>query len=317
MKAIQLLLIFETILPVFLIVALGVGLRRWSVISADFWPHFNNFGFYVLFPVLVFYAIATADFENLPVNQIAYASLLAFGAIPVLVLALWPFLKRINTSKPEFTTIFQTTTRWHGFMALAIAEKMFGQDGITFVAVIMLIIILPINFINIAVLISFDEHKHSVGSFLKKMFTNPIIVSALLAIAFQLLGIKLYAPIAESLDFIARAALGMGLLMIGAGLSIYQIIHPSKITILAVAVKLLLLPAIAMFIGVYFGFNIVELTLFTIACAVPTANNGYVLAQKMGGDAPLYASISSLQVTASFFTIPLVLMTLNYFVGAS
>jgi malonate transporter len=305
------LIIFESILPVFLIVALGVALRNWRIISPDFWPHFNNFGFYVLFPGLIFHSIVTADFNTLPVGKIMLASVLAFGAIPIFVLLLWPYFKGKNVSKPQFTSVFQTTTRWHGFMALAIAEKMFGNEGLTFVAVIMLVIILPINFINVAVMVAFDDTKHSIASFIQKMFTNPIIVAALVAIIFQTLGIRLYGPIEQSIDFIARAALGMGLLMIGAGLSIYMLTHPNRITIFAVCVKLLLLPTIAFIVGTYFDFTLTELTLFTIACAVPTANNGYVLAQKMGGDAPLYASIASLQVVASFFTIPLVLLTLE------
>ena len=306
-----LLIIFESILPVFLIVAFGVALKNSRLISPEFWPHFNNFGFYVLFPGLIFHSIVTADFATLPVDQIMLASILAFGSIPVLILLLWPYFKRKNVSKPQFTSVFQTTTRWHGFMALAIAEKMFGNEGLTFVAVIMLVIILPINFVNVAVMVAFDDTRHSLSSFVKKMFTNPIIVAAIFAILFQAFGIKLYPPIEQSIDFIARASLGMGLLMIGAGLSIYMITHPNLLTIFAVCVKLLVLPVMALIIGTFFDFTLTELTLFTIACAVPTANNGYVLAQKMGGDAPLYASIASLQVVVSFFTIPLVLLAME------
>ena len=157
------LIIFESILPVFLIVAFGVVLKNSRLIAPDFWPHFNNFGFYVLFPGLIFHSIVTADFATLPVDQIMLASILAFGSIPVFILLLWPYFKRKHVSKPQFTSVFQTTTRWHGFMALAIAEKMFGNEGLTFVAVIMLVIILPINFVNVAVMVAFDDTRHSLA----------------------------------------------------------------------------------------------------------------------------------------------------------
>ncbi len=35
--------------------------------------------------------------------------------------------------------------------------------------------------------------------------------------------------------------------------------------------------------------------------------NGYLLARQMGGDAPLYAAVATLQTAVSFITIPAVL----------
>ena len=49
--------------------------------------------------------------------------------------------------------------------------------------------------------------------------------------------------------------------------------------------------------------------------SVPTAMNGYVLAKQMGGDAPLYAAVATLQTVASFFTIPMVLAATAYLAG--
>jgi hypothetical protein len=44
-----------------------------------------------------------------------------------------------------------------------------------------------------------------------------------------------------------------------------------------------------------------------LCAAVPTAMNGYILARQMGGDAPLYAAVTTVQTVASFLTIPLVM----------
>jgi malonate transporter len=308
-------LIFESILPVFLIVALGVVLGRWRVIPSGFWKDFNTFGFYVLFPCLMFQAIVFADFSDLPIDNIAYATLMSFGVMPIIIFAMWPTLKRKGLPRSTFTTLFQTTTRWHGFMALAIAEKLHGQTGLTFVAVVMVIIVLPINLTNVAVLVWFGDDKHSITNFAKKMLTNPIILASILAIIFKTFNIPIYDPIAQGIDFIARASLGMGLLMIGAGLRIYDLVHPDRLSVFAVLAKLILVPMAAFFAGTLFGLGPIELTLLTVACAVPTANNGYVLAQRMGGNAPLYASIASQQVILSFITIPVVLLIANHLTG--
>jgi predicted permease len=44
-----------------------------------------------------------------------------------------------------------------------------------------------------------------------------------------------------------------------------------------------------------------------LCTAVPTAMNGYVLAKKMGGNAPLLAAIVTMQTFLSAATIPLLL----------
>jgi predicted permease len=43
--------------------------------------------------------------------------------------------------------------------------------------------------------------------------------------------------------------------------------------------------------------------------------NGYVLAKQMGGDAELYATVTTLQTLLSFATIPAALLIAAQFVG--
>jgi predicted permease len=44
---------------------------------------------------------------------------------------------------------------------------------------------------------------------------------------------------------------------------------------------------------------------------VPTGSGAYVLAKQMGGDAPLVASILTLQVIVAALTLPLITMLLG------
>ena len=71
--------------------------------------------------------------------------------------------------------------------------------------------------------------------------------------------------------------------------------------------KLLFTPLVMISVAHAFGVTGLERDVLLIAAAVPTAMNGYVLARKMGGDAPLYATISTVQTVVSFVTIPLLL----------
>lgn len=305
------LMIFETILPVFLIVIFGFLFRKYGPISEGFWPEFNNFGYYVLFPALIFHAIISADFSAISFGALTIASLIAFGTLPCLVLFSWPIFKKLNVGKPSYTTFFQTTSRWHGFMSLAIAEKLYGPDGLTFVAIVMLIVIIPINLMNVIVLVSFDGKKHSLSDFIFQIVTNPIILAALIGIIINLSGINIYPPVSQGIDFVARSSLGLGLLMIGAGLRIRDMVVPNGLILLPTIGKLIIQPIIAYIAGSLFGFEGPELILLVLCCAVPAATNGYALAQRLGGDVPLYATTLSFQIILSFITIPIVLLLMG------
>ena len=60
-------------------------------------------------------------------------------------------------------------------------------------------------------------------------------------------------------------------------------------------------------IAVSFGISGNALLYLTLCAAVPTAMNGYLLARQIGGDAELYAAVTTLQTAVSFFSIPALL----------
>ncbi|MEQ1939286.1 AEC family transporter [Mesorhizobium sp. CN5-321] len=80
-------------------------------------------------------------------------------------------------------------------------------------------------------------------------------------------------------------------------------------------VKLLVFPAVFLAVAMIVGVT-GEPVLYLVLCgAMPTAMNGYVLAKQMGGDADLYATVTTLQTLMSFATIPLALLVAGQFAG--
>jgi predicted permease len=106
---------------------------------------------------------------------------------------------------------------------------------------------------------------------------------------------------------IGRAALAMGLVAIGAGLKPGDLFHPRFALWLPVLLKLIVFPALLLGLAVAFGVRGPELQYLALCAAVPTAMNGYLLARQLGGDAELYAAVTTVQTAVAFFTIPAVL----------
>ncbi|WP_312409982.1 AEC family transporter, partial [Shinella sp.] len=69
------LLIFESILPIFLLVVLGVLLKWWRAIDGDMWNGLEQLGFYVLFPCLLFTTLAKAEFSGIAAGSVAIGSI--------------------------------------------------------------------------------------------------------------------------------------------------------------------------------------------------------------------------------------------------
>ena len=79
------LVIFESILPVFLLVVLGALLKRWRLIDRDMWNGLEQLGFFVLFPCLLFTTLANAEFSGIAAGAIAIGSI---GSVTFIALML-------------------------------------------------------------------------------------------------------------------------------------------------------------------------------------------------------------------------------------
>ncbi|MGK6312954.1 AEC family transporter [Neorhizobium sp. DT-125] len=307
------LAIFESILPIFLLVLLGVALRRSPLIDGTFWNGLEQCGYYVLFPALLFHTLARADFTSIDLHVVGMTAIGVVLLMCLFVLLLWPVLRRIGVRAPAFSSLFQAATRWNSFIALAIADKLYGATGLTVVAVVMAAIIIPLNLINVSVLLWFSGAHRGYWQFTLRIISNPQIVSSALGVTVNLLGIPIYEPLMVAVGLVAQASLSLGLIAVGAGLKVKDALKPQPMVLIGTAIKLIVFPLVMIGIAMLVGIGGQPLVLLALSAAVPTAMNGYILAKKMGGDAELYAATATVQTVASFLTIPAVLLFAGQF----
>ena len=308
--------IFESIVPIFLLIVVGNVLRRLPFIDDKAWPGLEQLGFWFLYPALLFTTVVGADFSGLQLDLLLTSLLVSLFLMLALTFAIWPVFGGRGISRGEFSSVFQTSVRWNGFMALAIAQKIFPPEGSAVVALAMAVIIVPINVSSVYAVTYFGNGSANWPAVMKRVATNPFIIAIMLGIVVRLIGTGLYGPVDQALDLVARAALGMGLLAIGAGLRPGDMVSPRQALWLPVVIKLVVFPAVTIALALAFGLRGVELHYLALCAAVPTAMNGYLMARQMGGDAELYAAVTTLQTAMSFFTIPVVLVVCAYISSA-
>jgi len=300
---------FDSLLPVFAIIVLGVILRRKLVTDPALWLGAERLAYWVLFPALLAKTLINADLKTGQTGTLATMMVVAVIAYGLLILVLKPLLVRgFGMSLPAYSTIYQVSTRWHGFIALAIVEKLYGDVGISLVAVVLAVMVPIVNIQNVTIVtVLLSDQRPSILRLLKSVFINPMILGSSIGLVVNLLAIPVYQPVLTTLDILGNGALGVGLVLVGTGLRLRAALKPSRDVWIGVILKLILFPMFILGMAMMFGLTGDALAIAIICASVPTAMNGYLLAKELGGDAPLYAAVVTVQTVVSFVTIPVFL----------
>jgi malonate transporter and related proteins len=294
------------LLPVLLLIVLGFVLKR-SLLPLDpQWQGLERLTYYVLLPVLVVQTLLKADLGKVPVAGVGGALFISALLMALLCLGLRPLLARCAISGPAFTSIFQGATRWQTYVALAVSGSLYGDVGLALASVALIAIVPLGNIFSVAVLAHYaSPEKQSVGAIVMAVVRNPLIWACVIGLALNVLHIPLPRIWHEVADALGRSSLAIGLLVTGAGLHLAGIFRPSLAASVAVFLKLILMPILAVALALWFGVSGSNLAVVAACSAVPTASSAYVLARQMGGDAPLLAQIITLQTILAALTMPI------------
>jgi len=292
------------VLPVFLTILCGYGLAVSGGLPADQWTGVEVMSFRLLIPAVLIGAIAESDLE-----MSRFGPLIAMLVLTLVILGVLMFLLRLivpqsRMDNASFTTLFQAGTRWNGFISLALAEQIAGDEGILLIAVVMAFLIPLINIVNIIMLSAYGPGKFSLKTMMMTIVTNPLVQACAIGLTLSISGLSIPGPIAQSLDVIGRAALGVGLLAVGAGITFRRLLRVGPLVVLGLILRPLLAPAIFILLGSWIGLVPLQLLIGAMVMAVPAAANGYIIARRMGGNAGLYEDIMTWQAIAGMLVLP-------------
>ncbi|WP_409188361.1 AEC family transporter [Bradyrhizobium sp. RDM4] len=298
--------VIAALLPVFILIVLGVVLKRTLMRLDTQWHGLERLTYFVLFPMLLIQTLVKADLSRVPVAGVGGALLLSTLAMSLLCLALRPALARLEIDGPAFSSIFQGAVRWQTYVGLSVSANMFGDVGLALASVAMVAIIPLVNVFSVAVLAHYaSPEKQSARAIVMTVIRNPLIWACAIGLCINVIHLPLPKIWHEVADALGRSSLAIGLLVTGAGLQLKGLLRASVSATLGVALKLVLMPALALTLAAWFGLSGDSLAIVAICAAVPTSPSAYVLARQMGGDALLLAQIITLQTILAAVTMPI------------
>lgn len=285
------------LLPDFLLIVAGFVLCRYTPLDRPVWEAAEKLVYFLLFPVLLFNSISRSSLS--PGDTMA----LMGGGLGVMLtgIALAFALRWVpGVDARTHASGSQVAFRFNSFVALALAERLYGAQGVAWIAMIVAVCV-PVA--NVAAV--YPLARHGGHGYLRELARNPLIVSTLAGLAANLLGLRLPEPAAISLQKIGLAALPLGLMAVGAGLRLGALKDAPWLATALLSIRHVVLPLVALLIGHLLALPAPQAALLLAFAAMPTASSAYVLAVRMGGNGPFVAGLVTVSTLLGMIVLPL------------
>lgn len=289
--------------PVFLMMVIGLVLRRVGLFGEDFAAKVNKFVFQIPMPFLVFADLATVDFAeawNTKFVLFCFFVTVASIAIAAGVSCLW----KDKSIQGEFIQAAYRSSA--ALLGIAFITNIYGNAGM---APLMIIGSVPLYNIMAVVVLSFFRpgHNHLDEELLKDtakgVATNPIILGILAGLLWSALKIPMPAIMEKTVTGIGNMASPLGLMAMGATFDIKKAFGKAKPAAVAAGIKLVGFAALFLPLAVWMGFRNEELVAILIMLTSATTVSAYVMARNMGHEGVLTSSVVMLTTLFSAFTI--------------
>ncbi len=297
----------QLLFPDFSLILCGYLICRYTGLNRPVWQSVESLVYFFLFPVLLFHSIVKS-----PIDLNAASSLIGAGlSLGVCAIALsyslpyWPILgKRLD--KRDHAASAQVGFRFNSFIALALAERLAGPEGLLLIS---MLIGVCVPLFNIGAVWPMARHANT--GFLRELVRNPLIIATGSGLVANLLGFRIPQWLDPSVSRIGAASLALGLMAAGAGMQLGTLRQGKLLGLSVLTVKHLLLPLVALGMARLFQLSPVQTTVLLAFSALPTASTCYVLAARMGYNGPYVAGLVTLSTLSGMWSLPFALGVLR------
>jgi len=201
----------------------------------------------------------------------------------------------------------QTAFRFNSYVALALAERLAGAQGVAWQALLAAVCVPVCNIAAVWPLARQGGH-----GYLKELARNPLILATAAGLVANLLGLRLPELAAVTLSRIGAAALPLGLMAVGAGLRFGALRQAPWLAGGFMAIRHAVLPAFAIALVLALGLPPPQQAVIVAFAAMPTASSAYVLATRMGGHGGYVAGLVTVSTLLAMPGLPLALLALGW-----
>jgi hypothetical protein len=309
----DLLFSFGIVMPLFMMLLLGYGLKRINLISDAFSANGNKMMFYIGLPVIVFRSIYYTDMRELFDPRFVIAMLavtLITGAM------IWFAASLVIKEKPVRGAFALSAFRGNqAFLGIPLLTMLAGDAGLIRATMVVTFVMPVANVLSIFIMaFTGDKGKKISPAYIARtIITNPIIIVTVLGLVWVLWlpAVRLPGVMETTLNYIAEMATPLALLCIGASMRFAGFDKKFGFAVTASVIKIIILPLIFAGVGYVLGFRGYDLAAMTIMGGVPSAIAGYAMVVEMGGDSYTAGTVVVISTLFSAFTLTLIIYAIR------
>lgn len=308
--------LFVIVLPVFLLVGAGFAAARAGVLREGAIDGLIAFATNIAVPVLLFRAIYRLDLGRAiePAHLVAFygAAVTCFAGATLASRFLWK-RRPGEAVAAGFPALFSNSV----LLGLPIFERAYGGGPAMEPVFAIVAVHAPFCYLVGILTMEFARRdgvkvRVALVRAARPMFRNALTIGILLGFAFNLGAVPVPAPVAETLDMLARAALPVALFGLGGVLTRYRLRAAVSEASMVSAFSLLLHPALAFVLAAHvFALPEPYVRAAVLIAAMPPGINGYVFAAMYDRAVGTAASTVLLATAASVLTITVWLAVLG------
>lgn len=280
--------ILYAIVPIIVVMLAGFISGKKGIFTGDDAKKFNKVVLDYALPAALFVSIAQESREMLAAD-LKLSLIALFGIMGCFMIVYFVFLMfKKNTGADAAVSALISGSPTIGFLGFAVLEPIFGTTPA--VALVVAIVGIVVNAVGIPVglsLMNASLEKQQPGSTKKESAWMPVIHALeqpvawapILAVIWVLVGIPWPKWLSPSFDLIKGANASMAVFSAGITLSAITI----KINwqaILGSIMKMILMPAVILILGLIFHMDVLNLKMLVVAAALPPAFSGIIIADE-------------------------------------
>ena len=236
--------------PDFALIVAGYLICRFTRLSRPLWDQVESLVYYVLFPVLLFHSVSRSPLDWRAASGLVSAALVLAACG---VLLSYAVAKLPGVARQDFASSAQVGFRFNAYIALALAERLGGQQGLLLIAVV---IGICVPLFNVAAV--WPMARQSGQGFGKALLKNPLIIGTVSGLIANVLGLTVPSFAEPAVVRIGQASLALGLMAAGAGLQLGQVFDTAsrwRAGAVLLTIRHLALPMIAAALVSWFGIE--------------------------------------------------------------
>lgn len=293
-------------MPVFLLMVLGIILRRIGVVDAAFASRLNMFVFCVALPVLLFRDISSVDLaQEWDARFVLDCALITLASI-VFACAASVFVKSRATRGEFIQGAYRSSV---AILGVALMQNIYGSSQ---AAAMMIIGVVPLyNAAAVAILAVCADDSRAKRKGARAMLlgvtrdivTNPIIVGIAAGLLWAALRLPMPEAAGKAVDVIAGLATPLGLVAMGAMADFRRMREEAGASLGASVIKLFGLCAVFLPVCVALGYRGEELMALLFMLGSATTVSSFVMARNMGYEGAVSSAIVMITTLGSVFSL--------------